>query len=129
MVLEVDEGGKKSLEKYSLFLNRVEHREEGDKVLKGQYAFKLPAPGKTESWSETFPDGSVHLMKAALGPAEIFHKNYPECLIVTEKVEKGGSLARILISYYARGVGLVSVEYYKPGPVLVPEKSLVLVQP
>jgi hypothetical protein len=128
-VMEVEEGGSRKLEKYSLFLNRVEHREEGDKALMGQYALKLPSAGETEAWNETFPDGSLHSMKAVFGPAQILDKNYGDCLIVTEKVEKGGSLDRILISYYARGVGLVSVEHYRPGPVLVPEKSLVLLQP
>lgn len=110
----------------SLFDNKIEKMSEGW-VSSGELVFKLPAQGAPAFWSNTDKDGTLIKSKAVLGEAQVYQKTYPDCVIVTEKIVKGGKTAYTVINYYAKGIGLVSREEYSTGMKLILEKSYALV--
>ncbi len=126
--MKVTEGGRTTLEKYSLFEDKVQHTFSGQEELKDAYAFKLPASGGASYWTTTDAAGAVHSFRSTFGQAQVYRKTYPDCVIVREKVTKGKEQAHTLISYYAKGTGLVAVEFYLPGMKLSQFKSIALVQ-
>jgi hypothetical protein len=126
VTMETTEGGQTSRDRYSLYGSQVEHIATGDQVFTGDFAFKLPKAGGTALWSLTEKDGTVHKSKASYGEAQVYQKTYPDCVIVTEKVIKDGKTANTIIYYYAKGIGLVSMEVYSPGMKLLQDKSYAL---
>lgn len=126
--MKVKEGGQTTLEKYSLFENKVQHTFSGQEELRDAYAFKLPASGGAAYWTTTDATGAVHSFRSSFGQAQVYRKTYPDCVIVREKVTQGKQQAHTLISYYAKGTGLVAVEFYLPGMKLSQTKSMALVQ-
>ncbi len=128
IVLETTEGGQSTRDHYSLYDNKVEHKATGDQAFTGDYAFKLPKPGGTASWSVTETNGTVHNSKSSFGQAQVSQKTYPDCVVVTEKVTKDGKLENTVIYYYAKGMGLVSMEVYSPDMKLLQDKSYALQQ-
>jgi hypothetical protein len=127
--MEMAKGGEKWSEGYSLYNGMVEHRTTGKKTFQGDYVFMLPKPGGTKSWKSTGDDGSLQSYTAAYGSTEVNGKAYTDCLVVTEKIMKGGQVTYLVNSYYAKGVGLVSVQFNSGDMKLIPEKSIVLVNP
>jgi len=128
VTMETTEGSQTTRDRYSLFGNQVEHVATDDQAFTGDFAFKLPPAGGTAVWTLTEKDGTVHKFKAAYGQAQVYQKTYPDCVIVTEKVVKEAKTAHTIIYYYAKGIGLVSMEVYSPGMKLLLDKSYALVQ-
>lgn len=126
-VFETTENGQKAQDHYSLYDNKVEHMAEDGQGATGDFVFKIPAPGGSTAWSVTENNGTVHKSKAAFGQAQVYKKTYPDCVVVTEKVAKGGKTANTVIYYYAKGTGLVAVEVYSPKMKLVQDKSAALI--
>jgi len=129
LVLDVSEGRTQFRERYSLYENKVEHTATADKQFKGNFAFKLPAAGESLQWSAPAPGGAVQNFKASFGTGKAGEKTYPDCLVVVEKSTKAKKTGPIVISYYAKGVGLVAVETYSPDMKLIPERSFALSSP
>ena len=126
---QVTEDGKTTLEKYSLFENKVQHSAHGTEILTDDFAFKLPQAGATTHWTQTGGDGTVKSIKVSFGQAQVYKKVYPDCVVVTEKTLKNGKAVSTVISYFARGVGLVAVEVYSAAMKLNQAESIALVQP
>jgi hypothetical protein len=129
VMMEMAKGEEKWREGYSLYSDIVEHRTTGNKTYQGDYVFKLPKAGGSKSWNGTGEDGSLQYYKSSYGATEVNGKAYPDCLVVTEKIAKGGQVTFLVNSYYAKGVGLVSVQFNSSDMKLIPEKSIVLVNP
>jgi hypothetical protein len=129
VAMEMTKGEEKWSEGYSLYNGLVEHRTTGNKNFQGDYVFMLPKAGGTRSWKSTGEDGSLQTYKAAYGSTEVNGKTYPDCIAVTEKIMKDGQISYLVNSYYAKGVGLVSVQFNSGDMKLIPEKSIVLVNP
>lgn len=129
VVLETTKDDKSWRERYSLYNGIVEHTGTGDQAYHGDYVFKLPKAGGTTSWKREVGDGSIQYYKVNYGPTEVNGKGYSDCLVVTEKVMKGKQVTFNILSYYAKDVGLVSVQFYSSDMKLFPEKSIALVQP
>lgn len=125
-VFETTEGGHQSRGRYSLYDRTVEHTATGDQAFTGDFVFKLPEKGSSTTWSVTEKNGTVHKSKAVFGPADVFQKTYPDCIVVTEKVIKEGKTALTVFYYYAKGIGLVSMEVYSPDMKLLLDKSIAL---
>ncbi len=123
---QVTEDGQTSQEKYSLHDNQVEHTATGDQTYTGDLTFKFPPAGDTTTWSVTEPNGTLHKSKASMGKAQVYKKTYPDCVIVMEKIVKGGKSANTVIYYYAKGIGLVAVEVYSPKMKLIQPSSIAL---
>jgi hypothetical protein len=117
VVLEVTEDGQQVRERYSLYDNKVEHTATGDKTFSGDFAFKLSKAGGAAGWS-----ANGKSVKVSFGPAQVYQKTYPDCVIVSEKTAESK-----LISYYAKGIGLVAVEAYSKDMKLLQSKSLALI--
>ena len=96
----------------STFLNR----------LSSDLVFKFPKSGAPTAWTAQGADGAAKTCSASFGEAQVYQKTYPDCVIVKERT--GGST---VLSYYARGLGLVAVEFYGPGMKLSQEKSFALI--
>jgi hypothetical protein len=126
VVLEVTEGSLQFRERYSLYDNKVEHTATADKLFKGHFAFKLPGAGESAQWSQSLSGGVVKNFKASFGTGNGREKAYPDCLVVVEKSSKAKKAGLIVISYYAKGIGLAAVETYTPDMKLIPEKSYIL---
>jgi hypothetical protein len=129
IVMEMNKGEEQWRERYSLYNDIAEHTATGAKTYRGDYVFMLPKAGGSKSWKSTGDDGSLQTYKASYGATEINGKAYPDCLVVTEKIAKGSQVTYLVNSYYAKGVGLVSVQFNSSDMKLIPEKSIVLVQP
>ncbi len=127
-VFETTEGGQPIRNHYSLYGDKVEHTATGDETFTGDYVFKLPAtPSGAAYWAVTEANGTAHKSKAVFSTAEVYHKTYPDCVVVTEKVIQGGKTSNTVIYYYAKGIGLVSMEVYSPSMRLIQPKSFALV--
>jgi hypothetical protein len=126
---QVTEDGKTTLEKYSLFENKVQHSARGTEVLTDDFAFKLPKAGSSIHWTQTVADGTVKSFKVSFGQGQVYQKVYPDCVVVTEKTLKGGKAVSTVISYFAKGVGMVAVEVYSAAMKLNQAESIALVQP
>ncbi len=126
-VFETTENGQKAQDHYSFYDNKIEHMGEDGQTSTGDFVFKIPSAGGSSAWLVTEKDGTVHKSKAAFGQAQVYQKTYPDCVVVTEKVVKGGKTANTVIYYYAKGTGLVAVEVYSPKMKLVQDKSVALV--
>lgn len=126
-VLETNAGGQQTRDRYSLYGNMVEHTATGETTLTGDFVFKLPGKGAGTSWTTTQKDGTTLKAKAVFGKAQVFQKSYPDSIIVTEKTVKDGKINNTLIYYYAKGIGLVSIEAYSSKMKLVQDKSVALV--
>ncbi|GEM_PF-2247048 len=124
-VFETDENGQATQDHYSLYDNKIEHMTGDGQTTTGDFVFKVPAAGGA-AWVLTEKDGTVHKSKAAFGQAQVYQKTYPDCVVVTEKVLKGGKAANTVIYYYAKGIGLVAIEVYSPKMKLVQDKSVAL---
>jgi hypothetical protein len=124
--LQVTEDGQATQEKYSLRDNQVEHTATGDQTYTGDFTYKFPSASGTD-WSVTEPNGTVHKSKSSLGKAQVYKKIYPDCVIVSEKILKGGKAANTVFYYYAKGIGLVATEVYSPKMKLIQTSSLALV--
>ncbi|HJT25101.1 MAG TPA: hypothetical protein VJ873_11040, partial [bacterium] len=123
---ETTENGHVTQDHYSLFDNKVEHMAADGKTETGDFVFKVPAKGGAAAWTVTEKDGTIHKSKAAFGQAQVYQKTYPDCIVVTEKVVKGGKAANTVIYYYAKGIGLVAIEVYSPKMKLLQDKSVAL---
>jgi hypothetical protein len=126
-VFETTEGGHQSRDRYSLYDRTVEHTATGDQTFTGDFVFKLPESGSSTTWSITEKNGTIHKSKAVFGSADVFQKTYTDCIVVTEKVIKEGKTALTVFYYYAKGIGLVSMEVYSPEMKLLLDKSVALV--
>lgn len=125
--LETTEDGQSTKDSYSLSDNQVEHLASDDQAISGDFVFKLPPAGGASSWSATEKNGTIHKSKASFGKAQVYRKIYHDCVIVTEKVVKGGKTTNTVIYYYAKGIGLVAIEVYSPAMKLSQTKSIALV--
>ncbi|HUO56592.1 MAG TPA: hypothetical protein VMV05_00300 [bacterium] len=114
---QVTEDGNATTEKYSLASNQVTHVASGETALTGEYAYQYPANGKMAKWTS---GGKSY--KATLGKAVVYKKTYPNCVVVT-----GKSTGSLVISYYAKGIGLVAIEVYGKGLKLDQTQSIALV--
>lgn len=108
---QVTEDGQATQEKYSLSEDKVTRASADDIV------FQLPSTAGPAKWTN-----GGKTCKASFGPAQVYKKTYPRCVIVTEK--EGTST---VISYYAKGIGLVAIEVYGKGLKLDQTKSIALV--
>jgi hypothetical protein len=126
-VFETTENSQKSQDYYSLYDNKIEHMGEDGQTSTGDFVFQVPAKGSA-SWSVTESNGTLHKSKAVFGQAEVYKRTYPDCVVVTEKVVKGGKTANTVIYYYAKGIGLVSTEVYSPKMKLLQDKSVALIK-
>ncbi len=113
---QVNDQGKTVLEKYSLSGGKVTHTFTDDQALTDDFVFQFPAKGAVARWM-----GGGNYFKASFGQAQVYQKIYPDCVIVTEKTKSS-----TIISYYARGKGLVAVEVYGKGLKLDQAKSTAL---
>jgi hypothetical protein len=125
-IFETTENGQKTQDHYSLYDNKVEHMAEDGQASTGDFVFKIPAASGGAGWSVTESNGTVHKSKAAFGQAQVYKKIYPDCVVVTEKVVKGGKTTNTVIYYYAKGTGLVAIEVYSPKMKLVQDKSVAI---
>ena len=124
--LQVTEDGQAAQEKYSLHDNQVEHTATGDQAYTGDFTYKFPSAAGA-AWSVTEPNGTIHKSKSSMGKAQVYKKTYPDCVIVIEKIVKGGKAANTVFYYYAKGIGLVATEVYSPKMKLIQTSSLALV--
>lgn len=125
-VFETTENGQATQDHYSLFDNKIEHMAEDGKTETADFVFKVPAKGGAAVWTVTEKNGIIHKSKAAFGQAQVYQKTYPDCIVVTEKVMKGGKASNTVIYYYAKGIGLVAIEVYSPKMKLLQDKSVAL---
>jgi hypothetical protein len=123
-VFQVTDQGKTTVEKYSIYDDVVEHTFSGEKALSNDFVFKFPKSDGATYWSHRNGDGSVSSYKASFGPAQVYQKNYPDCVIVQEKILKEGKKAGVHFYYYAKGIGLVSMEVYTGDMKLVQTQSI-----
>ena len=126
--LESNQGAQVTRDRYSLYDNKVEHNGAGDEALTDDFAFKLPGAGGIATWTTAEKNGTLHKLKALFGKAQVYQKTYSNCLIVTEKILKGGKTVNTVIYYYAKGIGLVSMEVYSSAMKLQQDKSFALAQ-
>ncbi len=126
-VFETTEGGQKTRSRYSLYGDRVEHTASGAETFTGDYVFKLPpTPSGAAYWTVSEANGTAHKSKAVFDQAQVYQKTYPDCVVVTEKLIQGGKPSNTVIYYYAKGIGLVSMEVYSPSMKLIQPKSFAL---
>ena len=121
---QVTDRGKTTVEKYSIYDDVVEHTFSGEKALSNDFVFKFPKPAGGTFWTHRNGDGTVSSFKASFGPAQVYQKNYPDCVIVQEKVLKEGKKTEVRFYYYARGIGLVSMEAYTGDMKLIQTQSI-----
>jgi len=126
VVLQTNENGQVTQDHYSLYDNKIEHMGEDSQTTTGDFVFKVPPATGGVGWAVTEKDGTVHKSKAAFGQAQVYQKTYPDCVVVTEKVLKGGKASNTVIYYYAKGIGLVAIEVYSPKMKLIQDKSVAL---
>lgn len=124
VVFETNENGRATQDHYSLYDNKIEHMAEDGRTTTGDFVFKVPPATGSAAWVLTEKDGTVHKSKAAFGQAQVYQKTYPDCVVVTEKVLKGGRASNTVIYYYAKGIGLVAIEVYSPKMKLLQDKSV-----
>lgn len=125
-VFETTDNGQRTQDHYSLYDNKIERMAEDGQTQTGDFVFKIPAKGGAAVWSVAEKNGTVHKSKAVFGQAQVYQKTYPDCIVVTEKVVKGGKTANTVIYYYAKGTGLVAIEVYSPKMKLLQDKSVAL---
>ena len=113
---QVTKDGKTVQEKYFLSDNKVAQTSSGDQALTGEFAFQFPMKTLSAHWN-----GSGKSCKAFFGKGQVYKKIYPDCVIVSEK-----TVGASVFSYYARGIGLVTVEVYGAGMKMDQTKSFVL---
>jgi len=124
---ESTQSGSPVRERYMISKDEVAHTQSGDVILTGEFLMKMPAPIKAVAWKQTH-DGIQQNFKATLGPAKVFKKSYPDCVIVEEKDMKDGKKVGTFYRYYAKGMGLISLETYSAGLKLVQTQSFALTQ-
>lgn len=115
---QVTEDGKSVQEKYKLSADKIARTFVDDKALADDFVFQFPAKGTVVRWM-----GGENYFKASFGSAQVYQKTYSDCVIVTQKTKSS-----TILSYYAKGIGLVAVEVYGKGMKLDPTKSIALVK-
>lgn len=118
------EDGKIVNDTDSIYDNKVEHSFAGKMALKGHVLLELPGAGSIAHWDMVAGNGMTYSYKASFGQAKVYQKTYSDCLIVVEKPAKGGPTKYY---YYAKGVGLVSLEVYGAGMKLSLTDSFALI--
>jgi hypothetical protein len=124
---ESTQSGAAVRDRFLVSKDEVAHTQSGDETLKDDFLMKMPAPLKVVVWKQTH-DGIQRNFKATLGPAKVFKKTYPDCVIVEEKDTKDGKKAGTFYRYYAKGLGLISLETYSADLKLIQTQSYALNQ-
>lgn len=124
---ESTQSGSPVRDRYLVSKDEVGHTQSGDVILTGESLIKMPVPLKAALWKQT-RDGLQQNFKATLGPAKVFKKSYPDCVIVEEKDMKDGKKVGTFYRYYAKGIGLISLETYSADLKLIQPQSFALTQ-
>jgi hypothetical protein len=122
---ESTQSGSPARDRYLVSKDEVAHTQSGDIILAGEYFMKMPVPQKAAIWKQT-GDGIQRNFKATLGPAKVLNKPYPDCLIIEEKDTRDGKKVGTFYRYYAKGMGLISLETYSADLKLIQTQSFVL---
>lgn len=124
---ESTQSGTPVRDRYLVSKDEVARTQSGDETLTDDFPLKMPAPLKAVVWKQT-RDGIQKNFKATLGPAKVFKKSYPDCVIVEEKDMKDGKKVGTFYRYYAKGIGLISLETYSADLKLIQNQSYALTQ-
>lgn len=109
-------------ENYSIHGSLVQRTSSGDKTLDSDFVFKFPKAAAPSAWTAVGVDGISKSCSASFGKAQVYQKTYPDCVVVKEK-----TTSSTILSYYAKGLGLVAVEVYGPSMKLLLERSFALI--
>jgi hypothetical protein len=126
-VLESSQTGSPVRAEYLISNEEVVHTRTGDQTFQGDTLIKMPEPLKNSLWEQ--PEENYRRMfKTTLGQAQVLQKTYPDCLIVEEIDVRDGKKVGVRYFYYAKGIGLISLETYTTRLKLIQTQSFVLNQ-
>ncbi len=126
VVMETTDSGRQVRDRYVLKKTWVDHYARADRTFTGDFVFKLPKSGNLPAWSIQEENGTLHTSTASFGQVQAGSNNFSDCVVVTEKVLKGENTLFTVNYYYARGIGLVSMQVYSVSGLLLPEQSFIL---
>jgi hypothetical protein len=125
VAFENSESGSPVTEQYLMTSTEVEQNSTTNRNQSDDFILKLPGSTEPAVWKQTDVQ-LTRIFKAALGSATVLRTNYPDCVIVEEKDMKSGKKIGSVYRYYAKGIGLISLETYSADLKLIQTKSFVL---
>ncbi len=125
VTFENTESGSPILNQLVMTEDGIERGSAVDQQKSGDFILKMPVSTQPTIWKQT--DGELlRIFKATLGPAKVLKKSYSDCVIVEEKDMKDSKKVGSFYRYYAKGIGLLSLESYSADLKLIPTQSFVL---